>query len=65
MEQIKDQLATLSSYEPQDIDNPEFEVMYEDVDGFEHWSTVCCVDLAGEALRLVKHLEDKIEQLKG
>lgn len=60
-EDLKYQLETLSSYEPSDIDNPEFEVAYENESGNEGFATVCCVDLAKRALQRIKALEDLIE----
>lgn len=53
------QLETLASYEPEDIDNPEFEVAYEDKNGNEGFASVCCVNLAERLLVLIKELEAK------
>lgn len=54
------QLQTLASYEPEDLDNPEFEVAYETLEGAEPFASVCCVDLA---VRLLKLIEDKAPEL--
>ena len=56
-EDLKYQLESLASYEPSDIDNPEFEVGYEDNNGNEGFATVCCVDVAKRALERIKELE--------
>jgi hypothetical protein len=56
-ENLKYQLEALASYEPADIDNPEFEVGYEDEGGNEGFATVCCVDVATRALERIKELE--------
>jgi hypothetical protein len=58
-ENIIYQLETLASYEPDDLDNPEFEVAYELLDGSEPFATVCCIDLATRVLALIKELESK------
>ena len=60
-ESIKYKLFTLSLCEPTDIGNPEFEISYEDPDGNEHWSEVCCVRLAEESLQLIEDLQAKLE----
>jgi hypothetical protein len=59
-EDLKYQLETLSTYEPNDIDNPEFEVGYENASGNEGFATVCCVDVAKRALERIKELEESI-----
>ncbi len=56
-EDLKYQLESLASYEPSDIDNPEFEVGYGDINGNEGFATVCCVDVAKRALEHIKELE--------
>jgi len=56
-ENIIYQLETLASYEPSDLDHPEFEVGYEDGKGNEGFATVCCIDLAVKALELIKQLD--------
>ena len=63
-EDLKYQLETLASYEPSDIDNPEFEVAYENKDGMEGFITVCCVDVAKRALERVKELELNLGLIK-
>jgi hypothetical protein len=60
-ENLKYQLATLSNYEPDDIDSPEFDVAYEDKDGSEGFATVCCIELAKQALERIKELESAAE----
>ena len=57
-ENIIYQLETLASYEPDDLDNPEFEVGYEDGKGHEGFLSVCCIDLAERVLELIKELEN-------
>ena len=57
-ENLKYQLETLASYEPADLDNPEFEVAYENESGCEGFATVCCIDLAQRGLARIKELED-------
>lgn len=57
-ENIKYQLETLSSFEPEDLDHPQFDVGYEDEDGAEGFASVCCIELAKEALLLIKELEN-------
>ena len=56
-ENIIYQLETLASYEPADLDNPEFEVGYEDESGNEGFATVCCIDVATKALLLIEQLQ--------
>ncbi|QDP52101.1 MAG: hypothetical protein Unbinned706contig1000_45 [Prokaryotic dsDNA virus sp.] len=58
-ENIIYQLETLASYDPSDIDNPEFEVAYEMPTGEESFATVCCTDLAVRALKLIRSIESK------
>ena len=55
------QLETLSTYEPVDLDYPEFEVSYENKDGSEVFATVCCVDLATNTLELINRLKAACE----
>ncbi len=62
-ENVVYQLETLSTYEPTDIDHPEFEVAYEMPTGEEIFSSVCCVDLAKRSLKLIQELEEEIENL--
>ncbi len=65
-EDLKYQLESLSSYEPSDIDNPEFEVGYEDINGDDGFATVCCVDVAKRALDRIKWLErESLEMRNG
>jgi len=52
------QLETLSSYEPEDLDNPEFDVAYELDSGADTFATVCCIDLAKRTLELIKELSE-------
>jgi hypothetical protein len=56
-ENIIYQLETLATYEPSDLDHPEFDVAYEDIKGHEGFATICCVDLAQRVLELIKELE--------
>ena len=56
-ENIIYQLETLATYEPADLDHPEFDVCYEDGNGNEGFATVCCIDLAQRVLELIKKLE--------
>ena len=53
-ENILYQLETLASYEPADIDNPEFDVGYESESGAEGFATVCCIKLASQSLELIE-----------
>jgi hypothetical protein len=62
-ENIKYQLWTLSTCEPDDIDNPEFEVAYDDEQGNEGFATVSCIDLAVDSLELIKTMEKQIKKL--
>ena len=57
-ENIIYQLETLASYEPDDLYDPEFEVMYEYTEIYEGFVTVCCVDLAKRTLDLIKRLKE-------
>jgi len=54
---LKYQLETLSTFEPSDLDYPEFEVGYESESGSEGFTSVCCVDLAERALDRIQKLE--------
>jgi hypothetical protein len=63
-ENIKYQLETLGTYEPDDIDNPEFEVAYEDDQGNEGFATVSCIDLASESLTLINAMESRFAELE-
>jgi len=54
------ELETLASYEPEDLDNPEFEIAYENESGLEGFATVCCVDLAKRSLEMIKDIEHLI-----
>ena len=60
-EDLKYQLETLVSYEPSDIDSPEFEVGYEDSNGNEGFVTVCCVDVAKRSLKRINDLETTLQ----
>jgi hypothetical protein len=62
-ENIKYQLETLASYEPSDLDNPEFEVGYENEAGNEGFLTVCCIDLAKRTIDRIEYLEAKNKDL--
>lgn len=57
-ENIIYQLETLASYDPKDLDSPEFEVAYESSCGTEQFSTVCCVELAKKAIELIERLRN-------
>lgn len=59
-EDLKYQLEALSNYEPSDIDNPEFEVAYEDPRGNEGFATICCIDVAKRALERINNLEQQV-----
>lgn len=63
-ENLKYQLETLANYEPSDIDNPEFEVGYEDESGKEGFATVCCIDIAKSSLYRIKELEQQLGLMK-
>ena len=56
-ENIKYKLETLASYWPEDLDYPQFEVAYEIESGEESFGTVCCIDLAEQALKRITELE--------
>lgn len=58
-ENLKYQLQSLASYEPDDLANPEFDVGYKDEHGNEGFEVVCCVDVAERALERIKMLESK------
>lgn len=60
-ENLKYQLESLASYEPSDIDNPEFEVGYEAEDGTEGFATVCCINVAKQALDRINNLETALQ----
>jgi len=60
-ENIIYQLESLASYEPDDLDNPEFEVGYEDKEGNEGFATICCVDIATRSLLLIERLQRACE----
>ena len=64
-ENLRYQLETLASYEPKDLDNPEFDVAYEHEGGSEHFAAVCCIDVASRALERIKELELAIVRHKG
>lgn len=59
------QLDTLASHEPDDLDNPEFEVAYEDNDGREGFLTVCCIDLSNRAAKRIRELEAQLAEHGG
>lgn len=63
-EDLKYQLATLTSYEPNDLDYPEFEVFYSDLDGNDGSVGVCCIDVAERALDRIKALEQALSWAK-
>jgi len=68
---IKYKLETLASFWPEDLDYPQFEVAYEIESGEESFGTVCCIDLAEQALKRITELEanqakrDLEQQAKG
>ena len=64
-ENIIYQLETLASYEPDDLDNPEFDVAYETKEGADTMATVCCIDMATRTLKLITELNKKIDDLEG
>ena len=64
-ENIIYQLETLASYEPDDLDNPEFDVAYETKEGADAFATVCCVDMATRTLDLIKEIKESWEDLIG
>ena len=64
-ENIIYQLETLASYEPDDLDNPEFDVAYELDGGEDTMATVCCIDMATRTLKLITELNKKIDDLEG
>tara|TARA_R110001606_G_scaffold282969_1_gene431550 strand:+ start:1443 stop:1691 length:249 start_codon:yes stop_codon:yes gene_type:complete len=57
---LKYQLETLASYEPGDIDNPEFEVIYESDSGGSGCIDICCIELAQRSLARIVELENAI-----
>ena len=59
------QLQTLASHEPEDLDNPEVEVAYENDAGAEGFLTVCCIDLAARVLVELEAKEQRIAELEG
>ena len=63
-ENIKYQLEALASYDPCDIDNPDFEAVYEDESGNEGFATICCIDLAKRSGELISQLEAENKKLK-
>lgn len=50
------ELEVLVSYEPDDLDNPEVEVYYEDAHGNEGSINVCVVELATRARKRLSEL---------
>ncbi|KZN58918.1 hypothetical protein N473_26235 [Pseudoalteromonas luteoviolacea CPMOR-1] len=62
-EDLKYQLESLASYEPNDIDNPQFEVVYEDANEREGFITVCCVDVAERAHKRIEELEKALHDI--
>ena len=63
-EDLKYQLESLASYAPSDLDNPEFEVGYEDDKGNEGFASICCVDVAKRALERINELETQVKGVK-
>lgn len=63
-EDLKYQLESLASYEPSDLDNPEFEVGYADKNDNEGFVTVCCIDVAKRALDKIKEVEQENSEVK-
>jgi len=61
---IKYKLETLASFWPEDLDYPQFEVAYEIESGEESFGTVCCIDLAEQALKRITELERLVEKYK-
>ena len=59
---LKYQLETLASFEPEDIDRPEFEVGYESNEGAEGFATICCIELAQRSLERIVQLERELIQ---
>ena len=59
---LKYELQTLSSYEASDLDNPEFEVLYESIGGEEGFATVCCIDIGKRSLDRIEELELHLKQ---
>ncbi len=57
------ELEDLASYNPEDIDNPEIEVCYENAEtGADHFQTLCLVDLGTRALSRLRELEGELKQ---
>ena len=63
-EHLKYQLQELQGYTPEDLDYPDFEVAYEDEQGREGYTTICCIDLGKRSLGLIKELEAEVCSLK-
>jgi len=63
-ENLKYELESLSSYDPSDIDNSEFDVVYEDDLSQERRYTACCVDVATRAIARIKDLEYKLGEME-
>ena len=63
-EDLKYQLETLVSYEPNDLGCPEFEVFYSDFDGNEGSIEVCCIEVAERALGRIMALEEALSWAK-
>ena len=61
-ENLKYQLETLSQYEPDDLDSPEFDVAYETEFGVEGMAIVCCIDLAARSFARIKELEAALSE---
>ena len=58
---LLNELQALASYEPDDLDNPEFEVAYEHVkSGEESFQTVCVIDLARRLEQFINQLLDPV-----
>lgn len=65
-EDLKYQLQTLTTYTPEDLDYPNFEVSYETTEGEEGFLTVCCINLATRTLSYIEELEAKLaDKTKG
>jgi hypothetical protein len=62
-ENLKYQLETLISFDKSDLDYPEMDVGYENVNGEDCFSTVCLLDLGKESLARINELEKQLAEI--
>ena len=57
-------VETLAGYEPSDIDDDDFEVVFQTTDGCDASSTQSVVDIAAQAVELIKRQDERIKKLE-